>query len=866
MPLLPGTRFGPYDVLAPLGAGGMGEVYRCRDTRLQRDVALKVLAEAVAHDQERLSRFEREAHLLAALNHPNIAAIHGVVDEGGLTALVLELVEGPTLAERLDKGPVPLDEAVGIAKQIALALEAAHDAGIIHRDLKPSNIKLRPDGTVKVLDFGLAKSRGGSAISGLDQTHSPTIDSGTAAGLILGTAAYMAPEQARGRPVDKRADIWAFGVVLWEMLTGRPLFLGETLSDTLAAVLTRDIDWSQLPPATPAPLVELLRRCLERDPRKRLRDIGDARLDESVLTRGGAPESHAARGGRWLRAAAGAAAALLVGAFIGRATVGRVTPPPAPEARFTLTVADARSAAVSPDGTSVAISTGGLLRVRELRSTATRDLSQTEGALKPFWSPDSRTIAFGRAGRLWRVSAAGGTPTAICDLPDGLWDHDAGGAWLPDGSIVFTNGGSALMRVGAAGGDAVTHVPFDPKTEQHFHSVQPLPDGRGLIYVVHRLAGPDTLELFAGGRRTVLLQVPGQSVHDPVYSGTGHILFNRTPTNEGLWALPFSVNRLQVAGEPFLVEPGGGAASASGTGVLAYVPRPEIRLSRMRWLERDGTPGAHVGEASQFERFPALSPDGGRVAISERSGGVWGLTVFDLSRGTRQRIATEARLTSPSWLPDGRSLLYSAQPQGQSAATVYRVSAEGSRTEPLGIGLRAASADGVRYFYDRLRGVDFDVFVAPIASPRDEAPFIDGTTVDVAARPSPDGRLLTYMSMPSLAKGEPEVMLRRMATAGDRWQVSSGGGSWPRWSRDGSRIYYITMDAIFEVTVAVDGESIRLSAPRRVATHTSPGTATGPDGFDVAKDGRLLVIESVEGSMDRLVHVVLNWTPRPAGS
>jgi len=866
MALLPGTRFGPYDVLAPLGAGGMGEVYRCRDPRLQRDVALKVLAAAVAHDQERLSRFEREAHLLAALNHPNIAAIHGVVDEGGLTALVLELVEGPTLAERLDKGPLPVDEAVGIARQIALALEAAHDAGIIHRDLKPSNIKLRPDGTVKVLDFGLAKSRGGSAISGLDQTQSPTIDSGTAAGLILGTAAYMAPEQARGRPVDKRADIWAFGVVLWEMLTGRPLFLGETLSDTLAAVLTRDIDWSQLPPATPPSLVELLRRCLERDPRKRLRDIGDAQLDEAALAARAVPASRDALRGRWWIPALGAGAALVLGVLVGRATVGRLSPPPSLETRFTFTVPDARSAAISPDGSAIVISSAGPLRVRDLGATGMRDLSGTEGALKPFWSPDSTTIGFGRAGRLWRVSAAGGAPAAISDLPDGFWDHDAGGAWLPDGTIVFTNGGSALMRVGAAGGDTVTHVPFNPQTEMHFHSVQPLPGGRGLIYVVHRRLGADTLELFANGTRAVLVQAPGQTIHDPVYSATGHILFSRTPTNEGLWALPFALDRLEVAGEPFLVEPGAGFASASSTGAFVYLPRPETRSSRLRWLGRDGTPGAFVSEAGQFERFPALSADDTRIVVSERFAGAWGLTVFDLSRGTRQRIATEGQPTSPTWLPDGRSLLYSAQPPGQGNPTVYRVTADGSHTDMLGLGARAASADGERFFYDRFKGDDFDVFVAPFSSARDEAPFVDGPVVALAARPSPDGSLVAYMSMPSLAKGEPEVVVRRFPPAADRWQVSSGGGSWPRWSRDGKRIYYITADAIFEVGVDSSRGALSLSAPRQVAAHRSPATATGPDGFDVSKDGRLLVMQSVEGSLDRPIHVVLNWTPRPAGS
>jgi Tol biopolymer transport system component len=869
MSLASGTRLGSCEVLAPLGAGGMGEVYRARDLKLQREVALKVLPDAVADDPERRQRFEREAHLLAALNHPHIAAIYGVVDDGRVSALMLELVPGETLAERLAHGAIPLAEALAIARQIADALDAAHSAGIVHRDLKPANIKLRPDGAVKVLDFGLAKamSPSGSGIVGPELAASPTaLPSGTQAGIILGTAAYMAPEQARGKAVDKRADIWAFGVVLWEMLAGQPLFQGETISDTLAAVLTREVDWSRLPQSTPPAIVALLKKCLERDPNRRLRDIGDAQLDEAALTARAALTPRDSPAPRWWMSALAAAAALGLGGFIGRATVTPAVTTPRHETRFTLSAADARSAALSPDGRAVVISSRGPLRVRDLGSTSLRDLSGTDGALKPFWSPDGQTIGFGRAGRLWRVNATGGTPVAICDLPDGFWDHDAGGAWLPDDTIVFTTGGSALMRVGAAGGDAVTYVPYTVPTEQHFHSVQPLPEGRGLIYVVHRQVGPDTLELFANGRRTVLLQTPGQLIHDPVYSTTGHILFNRTPANEGLWALPFALDRLETAGDPFLVEPGGGVASASATGAFAYVPRPEVRASRLRWLNSDGSPGDFVSEPGQFERFPALSPDGTRVAISERLDGAWGISVLDLSRGTRQRITTQGRPSSPSWLPDGRSLLFSAREPSTPNPRIYRAAVDGSRTDALTEGLRPAAIDAKRYFYDRLKSNDFDLFVAPFAAANDEAPFADGDVVSLGARPSPDGNLVAYMSMPSLAKGGPEIMLRRVASAADRWQISSGGGSWPRWSRDGRRIYYAGADAFFEVSMAVSSDTVSLSAPRRIATHQSPVTVTGPDGFDVAADGRLLVLELVEGADDRLVHVVLNWTPRRGGS
>jgi Tol biopolymer transport system component len=842
----------------------MGEVYRARDPKLQRDVALKVLPQAVAGDQDRLARFEREAQLLAALNHPNIAGIHGVVEYGGVTALVLELVEGPTLAERLDDGPLPLDEVLSIARQLVDALAAAHDAGIIHRDLKPANIKLRPDGTVKVLDFGLAKANAGSALSGADQTHSPTMaQGGTAAGVILGTAAYMAPEQARGRPVDKRADIWAFGVVVWEMLTGRPLFLGETLSDTLAAVLTREVTWSALPPSTPPALVDLLRHALERDPKKRLRDIGDARLDEAVVAVPGGAASPA-RGAAWWLLGATAVVALVMGGLIGRRSV---LPPAATraadEVRFTFLVDQARSASVSPDGRSIVVSTSGPLRVRELGGTAMREISGTDGALKPFWSPDSQSIGFGRAGRLWRVNARGGAPVAVCDLPDGFWDHDAGGAWQPDDTIVFTNGGSGLLRVSAKGGDPAPYVATTGSEELHFHGASALPEGRGVLSVLHRSVGADTLELFANGKRTVLLQLPGQTIHDPAYSATGHILFGRTPANEGLWALPFTLETLKVAGEAYLVEPGVGSPSASHTGTTLFLPRTETLVSRLRWLSQDGTPGAPVGEGGEFERSPAISPDGSRVAVCQRLDGAWGITVMDVVRGTRQRILTDGRPADPSWLPDGRSLLYTVARQGAVTPTIRRVSADGLRTDDLSTGTRPVALDDGHYLFDRFKANDFDIFVAPFASPASETPFLEQAVTDVAPRPSPDGRLLAYMSMPTLSRGNPEIMLRRYPLSDEVWQVSSGGGSWPRWSRDGRKLFYITAQGIFEVEVqARDG--VELSAPRLLFPYKTPIAATGPDGFDVARDGRFLLFQQVNESAERPVHVVVNWSPRRA--
>ena len=459
MALTPGTRLGVYEVTARIGEGGMGQVYRARDTKLNRDVAVKILPGNFADDPDRLARFTREAQTLASLNHLNIAHIHGIEESGGVRALVLELVEGEDLAERLARGPIPLDEALPIARQIAEALEAAHEQGIIHRDLKPANIKVRADGTVKVLDFGLAKAMEPAGLASPSLAHSPTITTPahlrqayggqamTQAGIILGTAAYMAPEQARGKGVDKRADVWAFGVVLYEMLTGRSLFKGDTVTDVLAAVVTREPDWTALPAGVPSAVRRLLRRCIDKDPRLRLRDIGDARIeltarvdsDMEAQPASVPPARRSRRSWMWI---AGMAAAAVVGTVVGRLAF-RPPPVESPLVSFELSVPDVPAPAISPDGSRIAFTSGGRLHVRELGRLTATDLPGTEGANSPFWSHDSTTIGFGANGKLWRISAAGGPPAVICNLPTTTWDDDAGGAWLPDGTIVFTTGGSS---------------------------------------------------------------------------------------------------------------------------------------------------------------------------------------------------------------------------------------------------------------------------------------------------------------------------------------------------------------------------------------------------------------------------------------
>ena len=676
----------------------------------------------------------------------------------------------------------------------------------------------------------------------------------------------MAPEQARGRTVDKRADIWAFGVVLWEMLTGRPLFRGETLTDTLAAVLTREIDWSQLPRSTPPALVDLLRRCLERDPKKRLRDIGDVRLDDSALATASAAGPAPSTARRWWLWGLAVSAALAAGVAIGRIVPGVVAGPPAREVRFTFPADDPSSAAISPDGSMAVVASGGPLRVRDLVGVALRELSGTDGAVKPFWSPDSRTIGFGRAGRLWRVSATGGAPVVICDLPGGSWDQDAGGAWLPDDTIVFTTGGSPLMRVPAAGGDPVRHLAADGAGELHFHSAHALPGARGLLYVVHRESGPDTLEVFAGGTRKVLLHAPGQVIHDPVYSRDrahplrpdarqrgrlGPAVFARAarrdrhgvPRRGGPrdaerlddWHVPLPASPDHRPHAPPVARAGRDSArghrrGSAVRGVSRAVARWHAGRDRRARLRHVGP----LGDRPRARHARHASPP--ESASRHRPG-----------RRTAEASSTARRLPDPS-----------TRSSGACGST-----ARPRRTSSPGCG--PSSRDGLRYFFDRFRKNDFDLLVGTLDRTAPVGTFVGGALADVAARPSPDGRLVAYMSMPSIMVGNPEVVLRRYPATGARWQVSSGGGSHGRaGATRATACYYNTADGIYEVAVTTSGDTVTLSRPRRLFARRAPLTEIGPDGFDVAKDGRFLLLERVASSTERFVHVVLNWTPRRA--
>ena len=700
--LTPGTRLGGYDITAAIGEGGMGQVYRATDAKLKRQVAIKVLPPSVAVDTDRLARFQREAEVLASLNHPNIAAIYGLEERGGMTALVMELVEGDDLSQRIAHGALPLDEALPIAKQIAEALEAAHDQGIIHRDLKPANIKVRGDGAVKVLDFGLAKAMAPAGASAVNAANSPTLTGhGTALGMILGTAAYMAPEQAKGKAVDKRADIWAFGVVLYEMLAGRAAFAGETVTDIIAAVVTRDADWTALPAATPASIRRLLARCLEKDPKRRLRDIGDVRFEIDETIARGFSDARSAElvsspvrpagvplGGKLAWTAVGAALCAAVAAAL---TWSGAWPRMPPSESHPLRVSivhtegsEVAAPAISPDGRRVAYRARRgdgmpLLWVRDLASDESQALPGTEDAALPFWSPDSRDLGFFAGGALKRVAAAGGPVRLVTDSI-GPWTG-YGGSWAVGGTIAVSGQGG-LFGVPAEGGvmTALTKLPSGDWA--HFWPSF-LPDGRRFLFTAKlwtRTAEASDQGIYLGSLDSPTIERLLPDLSSAVYAAPGYLVFVREGT---LTAAPFDLAAGRVTGAPIAI--GGAVAmdaqfyfagiSASADGTLAVRPPPAVVFpdsnalkTELRLVDRSGA-GSRVAAARLFSYFMALSPTDSRTmatSIQDPRTGTVDLSLMDLSKDRTEPLTTTRGFTAnPVWSTDGKRLAYAYQPPGQ---------------------------------------------------------------------------------------------------------------------------------------------------------------------------------------------------------
>ena len=899
-----GSILAQYRVTAALGAGGMGQVWRAEDEKLGRVVALKVLPQEFAADPERMARFEREAKVLASLNHPNIATLYGLETVSGAetetgtetTFLAMELVEGEDLSERIKRGPIPVEEAIPIALQIAEALEAAHEQGIIHRDLKPANIKLRPDGTVKVLDFGLAKAW---EADGKDSSLSvsPTLTAhATAAGVILGTAAYMSPEQARGKKVDRRADIWAFGVVLWEMLTGRRLFDGETVTDVIAAVVTREPDWDALPAAAPPSLRRLLKRCLRRDPRSRQPDIATVRLELAELDDGTsageaaipwvatAPERPAATRKRSLAWLAVAVLALVVGGVLGVGLSPRASEPPVvefevpspPDMRFYLDPERPGAATVSPDGRAVAFTAEAKgayqLYLRALDSAVVRELPGTEGAQYPFWSPDSRWLGFFDGSRIKKVQATGsaGPPVTICEVQE-----MKGASWGSSGFIVFApDAGSVLERVPEAGGTPTPVTVFDNDfgEDSHRHP-RFLPDGRHFLYLARVNSGtPDNGVMVGsidGGPGTLLVRSPVAAEY-----AAGYLLFMR---DTALMAQPFDADRLELTGEAVPLADGvrvvamGTALAvftASDNGVLAYQIGEIAAARQLQWHDRHGIDAGLLGDPATYWDV-ALSP-GGReaaVTISEGSRGAGSADVwtYDLGRGLRTRLTfdphDEAGLV---WSPDGTTLVFSSNREGPY--DLYAISVGGTQPERL---LYASSdtkfpcsisPDGrFLLFSEEHEKTGTDLMLLPLDGEAEPRPFITSLFNQPHGAFSPDGRWIAYSSNES---GHMEVYATPFPGPGRKWQISTDGGAWPQWRGDGHALYYRSLaGTVYELPIETQDESLVVGTPQSLDfSVTTDGSSAR---FAAAADGsRILSIDPVTAQAQPPLTVVLNWTAR----
>ena len=883
MALTVGDRLGRYDVTALLGEGGMGQVWQATDTQLGRDVALKILPDAFAADPDRLARFQREAQVLASLNHPGIAAIYGIEEAEGRRALVLELVEGPTLADRIAQGPIPVDEALPIAKQIADALEAAHEQGIIHRDLKPANVKVKDDGTVKVLDFGLAKALDRTPAS--DPSQPPTLTvAATQIGVIMGTAAYMSPEQARGKAIDRRADIWSFGVVLYEMLTGTRAFGGDDVSVTLARVLERDPNVETLPAALPPALHVFLRRCLEKDPRQRVQAIGDMRLamEGAFETSGRAAatvDERVQRSGVRPGLVGLVGLALAVAAGVGGWVLKPQRPQPvsrlvvsASPSRPVVPTLNSRDVAISPDGTHVIYQTAagdGQFDVRALDQMESVPLRGPEGAVEPFMSPDGAWVGFqaGAGGPLQRVSIRGGPPVTICLLAANL----RGASWGPDDTIVFgVSTTSTLFRVPAAGGEpeAITA----PDGRYHVYP-DVLPLGQGVLFTVSDTTTGSQddqialLDLDTGQHRVII-----ENGSSPRYVPTGHVVYAVGGT---LQAVAFDLDRLEVSGSPVPVvegvaaKPSGAASFAlSDTGALAYVSGPTaVGRRTFVWVDRAGHEEPLPLPARVYAS-PRLSPDGTRIAVvvADETNDLW---VYDATSAAGQRLSPPGggTATTPVWTPDGTRVVFSRL-DDSGTRNIYVVPADGSGMPERLTNSEdndyptSATPDGGTVMFTRVVGglatPHREIWEVSLDGARTATPLLQGEFARGNAEYSPDGDWVVYRSDQS---GGMEVYAQPYPGPGPVVPLSVGGGDAVTWSPDGTQLFYRLENRMMAVDVQTSG-SLRTGPPVQLFEGPYFATPGAVRQYHVASDGRFLMLKGLQANEDDTptqVVLVQNW-------